>query len=250
MKSVYSVKSTQLTAYATLRPVRWMDIGGEIGWMNPEAEHVEGGLLNGVLDKRTFVPTEASLTVDTRDFPEHPTRGIVLRGVGARYQDRTHGTQSFDRYEGEAAGFIPMAGSRVVFALHGWVVGSEPRDGGAVPFYLQPSLGGVTTLRSFTDYRFHDNSMLVTNASLRFALMTHLDLTVFADAGNVAAQTRDLNLDHQSYGAGIRLHTRRETFVMVDAATGSEGWKILFRLHDPIGLSRRTKRGPLAPFVP
>ena len=37
--SVYGIESTQLTAYATLRPFRWMDIGGQIGWMNPDSRH-------------------------------------------------------------------------------------------------------------------------------------------------------------------------------------------------------------------
>ena len=44
MLSVYGVKSTQLTAYATLRPFRWMAIGGQIGWTNPEVTHVAGAL--------------------------------------------------------------------------------------------------------------------------------------------------------------------------------------------------------------
>ena len=52
----------------------------------------------------------------------------------------------------------------MVIALHGWMVRSDTLDGQSVPFYLQPSLGGPTTLRSFTDYRFRDDNMLVANA--------------------------------------------------------------------------------------
>jgi outer membrane protein assembly factor BamA len=119
-----------------------------------------------------------------------------------------------------------------------------------VPFYLQPSLGGLNTLRSYTDYRFHDDHMLVANAEMRFALMTHLDLAVFADAGNVAARRGDLDLAKRSYGGGFRLHTRRETFAMADFANGTEGWRILFRLKDPLALSRLNKKSTLVPFVP
>jgi hypothetical protein len=250
LRSFYSVESNQFSAYASLRPSRWMHIDGQLGWMNPEVGHVRGSLLAGVSEKRTFVPVEASFTIDTRDFPGHPTSGIVLRAVGARYDDRSDGTQSFDQYEGEAAGFLPLGGGRVVLAVHGWVVGTEPRNGQTVPFYLQPSLGGSNTLRGFTDYRFHDNSMLAANAEMRIALMTHLDLAVFADAGNVAARTRDLDLARKSFGAGFRLHTRRETFAMIDAAHGDEGWRFLLRLHDPLRLARLSKRTTLVPFVP
>ena len=80
--------------------------------------------------------------------------------------------------------------------------------------------------------------------------MTHLDFAMFADAGNVAKNVDDLNLDKQGFGAGFRLHTRRDTFAMVDAANGDEGWKVLFRLRDPLQLWRLTRKTTLVPFVP
>ena len=248
MLSIYGIKSSQFTGYATLRPFRWMGIGAQIGWTNPQVSHVSGPM--GATEKHTFVPTEVSLTIDTRDYPGHPTSGVMLRGAGANYDDRTTGLNTFRRYEGEAASFVPIGGGRVVLAMHGWLVRSETRDGHSVPFYLQPSLGGIDTLRSFTDYRFRDNNMLVGNAEVRVALMTHLDLAVFADAGNVAARPENLDLAKRSYGGGFRLHTRRETFAMVDAATGDEGWIVSFRLKDPLGFGRIARRALLVPFVP
>lgn len=248
--SHYSITSTQVTAYATLRPFRWMDVNGQIGWMNPRSRYVDGHLLRGLNDERTFVPSEVSMTIDTRDFPGHPTSGVVLRGVGARYDDRTSGENTFNRYEGEAAAFVPIAGGRIVLALHGWAIRSDVEAGRSVPFYLQPGIGGANSLRSFTDYRFRDDNMLLANAEVRLALMTHLDVALFADAGNVAAHSRDLNLEKRSYGAGFRLHTRRETFAMVDIARGDEGWTYLFRLKDPLALTRITKKNTLVPFAP
>lgn len=249
-RSEFSVESNQFGAYAAVRPFRWMDIGGAIGWMNPEVEYKDGPLLNGLADKRTLVPIEASLTIDTRDFPGHPTQGVIVRGAGTHYSDRTDGSNTFNRYDAEAAGFLPLAGSRVVFAVHGLMVQTETEEGRAVPVYLQPSLGGANTLRSFGDFRFRDNHLLLATAEMRLALMTHMDFAMFADAGNVAAASRDLNLDKRSYGAGLRLHTRRETFAMLDVARGTEGWRFLFRLNDPLQLSRMTKKSTFVPFVP
>jgi hypothetical protein len=249
ISGTYSVESTQLTAYATLRPVRWMGIGAQVGWANPEAVGVTG-VLEGSGEKRTFMPTELSLTIDTRDFPGHPTSGIVLRGVGANYDDRTTGLNSFKRYEAEAAGFLPMAGSRVVLGLHGWMVRSDVEAGRSVPYYLQPSLGGVNTLRSYADYRFHDNNMLLATAEVRVALMTHLDFAMFVDAGNVAARAGDLDLARRSYGGGFRLHTRRDSFATMDVANGDEGWRVLFRLKDPLLFGRLTRKSTVVPFVP
>lgn len=249
-RSAYAVESNQFGAYATLRPFRWMDIAGEVGWMNPEAEYTEGPLLGGLVDKRTLVPTEVSLTVDTRDFPGHPTRGVILRGAATHYNDRTDGAHTFNRYDAEAAGFLPLAGSRIVLAVHGLMVQTSADAGRSVPFYLQPTLGGANTLRSFGDFRFRDDNLLLATAEVRLALMTHLDLAVFADAGDVARSAGDLDLDKRSYGTGLRLHTRRDTFAMVDVAKGAEGWRFLFRLKDPLHLSRLTKKSTFVPFVP
>jgi hypothetical protein len=96
------------------------------------------------------------------------------------------------------------------------------------------------------DRRFQDDSMAVARAELRFALTTHLDFALLADAGGVGARARDLHLDKQSFGAGFRLHTRRETFVTVDAAHGDEGWRVLFRMYDPLLLPRLARRTTLA----
>jgi outer membrane protein assembly factor BamA len=112
---------------------------------------------------------------------------------------------------------------------------------------LLPTLGGANSLRSFSDYRFRDRSLLLANAELRLALMTHMDLALFADAGNVAPRFEDLNLDKQSFGAGLRFHTRRITFARVDVANGAEGWRFLFRLTDPLAFSRLERRATVVP---
>lgn len=249
-RNEYGVKTAQAEAYATLRPVPWLALGGSLGWMNPEVRQQTGSPDLGLADERTFVPAEVSLTIDARDFPGHPTRGVLVRAAGARFEDRDGGAYTFQRYEGEAAAFVPIAGARVVLALHGWLVATETEDGRSVPFYLLPSLGGVHSLRSYANYRFHDRNMVVGNAEVRLKLTTHMDLAMFADAGNVARERRDLDFAKRSYGAGIRLHTRRETFALVDVATGDEGWQVMFRLHDPLRLTRLTRRAMFTPFVP
>lgn len=264
-RSEYRVKSTNLVGYATVRPVQWVGIGAEIGWLQPSIGSRAGtfkrdrpdaqdvfpqNIVFGLTDQPTFVHTELSVTGDTRDYPGHPTRGGLYRAATTNYSDRDTGLFSFRRYEAEAAQFVPFAGSRVVLALHGWLVASDTSEGRFVPFYLQPSLGGQNTLRSYDDYRFHDTHMVVFNAETRVAMMTHVDAAVFLDAGNVAARFGDLNLDRTSYGAGLRLHSRRQTFARLDVARGGEGWRMVFRLTDPLNLGRLMRRTAAIPFVP
>jgi outer membrane protein assembly factor BamA len=118
-----------------------------------------------------------------------------------------------------------------------------------VPFYLQPALGGHNSLRGYADYRFHDRNMLLVSVEARVAMMTHVDAAVFLDAGNVAARVAGLDLGKRSYGAGLRLHSRRMTFARIDVARSDEGWRFLLRLDDPLNLARLARRTAPAPFV-
>ncbi len=245
--SEYRLKSRQLAGYVTLRPAQWLALNADTSWLRASTpfESDFGALLSD--NARSFVTQGVSLTADGRDFPEHPTRGALGRIGVVRYDDRDGGFFTFKQYESEAAAFVPIAGPRVVLALRGMAVASKD---GNVPLYFQPSLGGATSLRSYADYRFHDRNLALANAEVRLALMTHADLALFADAGNVAPRFGDLNFDKRSYGAGLRLHTRRLTFATVDVARGDEGWRFLFRLNDPLRLLRASRRVVAVPFVP
>ena len=71
--------------------------------------------------------------------------------------------------------------------MRAWLAASDTDAGQAVPFYLEPSLGGHNSLRGYDDYRFHDRDLLLVNVETRVALMTHVDAALFLDAGNVAS---------------------------------------------------------------
>jgi len=242
----YHLRSQNLVGYLTVRPRKWLGIGAEIGWLEPSIRESTFAVAN----QPTFVHTEASVTADTRDFPGHPTRGSLVRAAASNFSDHDSGVFSFNRYEAEAAHFLPFAASRFVVAVHGWLVASDTTEGRFVPFYLQPSLGGHNSLRGYADYRFHDRNMLVLNAEARVPMTTHVDAAVFVDAGNVAARVGDLDFEKRSYGAGLRLHTRRQTFARFDVARSGEGWQFVFRLSDPLNLARLSRRTAPVPFVP
>jgi outer membrane protein assembly factor BamA len=134
--------------------------------------------------------------------------------------------------------------------MHAWTVFSDTSGDRQIPVYLLPSLGGSTTLRSFSDYRFHDRHFVLVSAESRWALFDHVDVALFADAGSVAPRVRDLGLGEQSYGAGLRAHVRSTTIARVDVAHGREGWRLLLRLNEPFRLNRLARRMAAVPFVP
>ena len=265
-RSEYRMKSTDVVGYATVRPIRTVSIVGRLGGLQRPTLLPPGGTFergnpytqavfpdNPVfarVEQPGYLHGEASISSDTRNLRGHPSSGGLYRAAWSSYADRDSGAFSFRRYEAEAAQFIPLPGHRVVLAVHGWVVGSETGAGEQVPFYLMPTLGGGNTLRSYADYRLHDRNLLLITAESRVALMTHVDLALFVDAGNVAPRVSALNLDKRSYGLGFRLHSGRATFARVDLAHGAEGWRFLLRTTDPLDLSRLSRRTAAAPFVP
>lgn len=265
-RSEYRLQSTNVVGYGVVRPVEWLAITGRIGWLvGPSLDTPTGSFQRDnpytgdvfpedpvfqLVDQPDYLHGEASVTADTRNQKGYPTRGGLYRAGWFAFADRDSGLFSFDRYEAEAAQFFPLAARRLVFALHGWFVGTQTDEGRMVPFYLLPSLGGSSTLRAYGNYRFHDRNLIDVNAETRVALWEHLDAAVFLDAGNVAPRVRDLNFDRTSYGFGLRVHTERTTFVRLDVANGSEGWHVLFRTTDPFRFSRLNRRTAAIPFVP
>src|SRR5688500_16559826 len=117
----YRLRSTNLVGYATVRPVRWLDIGTHVGWLKPSVRAPAGSFRSNRPDARAlfpadpvfarahqpaFVHSEASVTADTRDYPGHPNSGGLMRAAAANYSDRDGGAFGFRRYEAEAAGFV------------------------------------------------------------------------------------------------------------------------------------------------
>lgn len=265
-RTEYRLRSQNVVGYGTVRPSPWLSFRASAGWLGAPGLESPGGhfmrALPSTLDLYADSPTvargaqpaflhgELAAEADTRDSRQHPVRGGLYRGSWATYRDRTGGTFTFQRYEAEGVHFVPLSADRVVLAVHGWTVMTGAGDGRTVPFYLQPSLGGHNTLRGFANYRFHDRHLALVNVEARVAVFTHLDAAVFADAGNVAGRVRDLNLDRTSLGGGLRLHTSESTFARLDLAHGSEGWSLVFRLHDPLRLARTAVRTAAVPFVP
>jgi hypothetical protein len=265
-RSDYRLKSVDVIGFATYRPVNKLALEARIGRVTrPTISSSAGPFDRGYPDasetfaeepgfererQPPFVHGDLSATLDTRDSPGHPTDGGLYRTAASLYSDRDSGRYSFRRYELEALHFVSLSPARWTLAFHGWTVMTDTSGSALIPSYLLPSLGGSTTLRSFSDYRFHDRHLLLVSAESRWALFEHVDVALFADAGSVAPKVRDFTLKEASYGAGLRVHLNSSTFARFDVAHGREGWRLLVRLNEPFRLSRLARRTAAIPFVP
>ena len=265
-RSQYRLKTTDIVGYGSYRPVRWLTLSAQGGRLDSPTLAAPTGPFDGdypdarivfaddptfALERQpSFAHGRLSITADTRDYPDHPSRGGVYRAAATRFHDLDSSTFSFTRYEAEGAQFVPVLYDGLVFAFHGWTALSHTADGQTVPAYLMPSLGGSSTLRAYSTYRFHDRHLMIATAEARLALTMHIDTAVFVDAGSVAPRVGDLRLGNASYGLGLRVHTHKRTTMRVDAAHGREGWRISFSLNDPFRLRRLTQPMAAVPFVP
>jgi hypothetical protein len=263
--SDYRIQATSAVGYASWQLRRSLALSAHVGAMTRPALSASAGTFDrghpdtlqlhaagpaaALSAQPRFVYAGLEILSDTRDQPGYPVRGAALRAAWSTYHDRPNAALGFTRVEAEAAYFLPLFG-RGVMATRAWGVFSHTRDGHVVPFYFLPALGGHNTLRGYADYRFHDRHMVVVNLETRWALFTAVDLAGFFDAGNVAARVGDLNLDRTSVGVGLRLHTRTTTIARLDMAHSREGWRLMFKLSDPLRIGRGNKRRAPHPFVP
>jgi len=265
-RSQYRLQTHDIVGYATVTTNDWLSISGKAGWLGHPKLMEPGGTFQRDLpstrdafpqdpaaslsQQPAFLHSEASIAADTRDHRGHPMRGSLYRAALTNYWDRTDGVFTFHTWEAEALHYVPLADAKVVLVFHGWTVASNPSVEHEVPFYLLPAIGGSRTLRDYHDFQFHDNNALVLNAESRFALYTHLDAALFADAGNVGHHFGDLNIDKRSYGAGVRLHNQTTTLARIDVAHGTQGWRINVATSEPMRLPRVRRNVAMIPFTP
>jgi hypothetical protein len=265
-RSEYRQKALNVVGYTGVKPLSWLSFIGRLGWLSSPELSAPGGSFGRdnpptyelfpddpvyqIGEQPDFLYGQVMAVADTRDHRGYPSRGGMYRGSWGRFSDRVLESFSFDRYEAEAAHFMPFADDNVVVVLRGLLIGTGSDAGQHVPFYLMPSLGGATTLRGYSNYRFHDRNVAVVNAETRLAIWQHLDAAVFFDAGNVAPKFDELDLEKTSYGVGVRLHSATTNFARVDLAHSRDGWNFLFQVNDPFRFARLTKRTAPTPFVP
>lgn len=132
------------------------------------------------------------------------------------FQDTDTGHYSFRRLDADFKHqFFPERenGHRrldSVFVAEARIAASSVSSGGAVPFYLQETLGGsdidnIPTLRAFKDYRFRAPNLILFQGEFDRRIYGPLGALVFYDAGQVALQSDSLDFSNfrQGFGGGL-----------------------------------------------
>jgi hypothetical protein len=143
----------------------------------------------------------------------------------SRYQSQQAGSPSFTRAETTAEHTHLFLNQQRAIVLRGHAVLSIPETGTAVPFYLQPELGGPDELRGFAGRRFYDNNLVSATAEYQWQIFSGVRLALFADAGKVFPQWDQWSFGgmETSYGMGVRFGAAGLGSGRFDVAFSREG---------------------------
>jgi outer membrane translocation and assembly module TamA len=106
---------------------------------------------------------------------------------------------------------------------------TRPDAGDAVPVMLSPFLGSGSTLRGYANRRFTDRNRVLLTGEYRWRPSRYLDMALFMDAGQVAADRRDFATSQfdVAWGVGARFHGPNFNALRLDVARGREGLRIV-----------------------
>jgi outer membrane protein assembly factor BamA len=245
-RSAFLLEDTSFRAMGGFRPTRNLSVGAfgrylmvNIGPSDDPEIGPAHTIYNefstpGLHRQSDFAESGAFLAYDWRDNPGGPRKGGNYRAQYSTYSDILGNGFAFSRGELEVQQYIPFLNERRVIALRGRLIAADPHGGNRVPFYLQPTLGGSEELRGFRSFRFYDNASLSFTGEYRWEVFSGLDMALFADAGRVFPDWRDIKLNdlETAYGFGFRFNVRNNVFLRIDTGFSREGFHLWFKFRN------------------
>lgn len=203
--------------------------GPGTGAAPPVDERYTPETLPGLGASPKYLHSQGTVAIDTRAFPGYARRGGFY---GVTYHDfhDQRGQSGFRQTDVELIQHVPILREAWVLSLRGRVQLAEAAGGEAVPYFMLPALGGGSSLRGFSSWRFRDLNSLLLQAEWRVVASRFLDLALFYDAGRVAARRGDLTDGplKSDYGIGFRLHGLAVTPLRIELAKSNEGLGLVF----------------------
>jgi hypothetical protein len=190
----------------------------------PSVEEVyTPAMLPGLGAKINYLHTQGTVGLDWRTSPGYSRRGVYFGVTGHDYRD-SDDDFGFQTVEYDAVQHLPILRETWVLSFHERVQTAFDKDNQQIPFFMLPALGGGSSLRGYSSWRFRDMNSLLLQAEWRIMVNRYLDMAFFYDAGKVAAKSSDLDFDHlkDNWGFGLRFHGPFSTPLRVELAHSRE----------------------------
>jgi hypothetical protein len=238
-RTSFRLSQTYGAVTAAIRPNGWTRLHGELAYEDYQTDEGRGrqpsiesiytpATAPGLFADPTYLRAEATAAIDWRTSPEYSRKGGFYGVTLASFSDRDE-TYSFQRLDGEVIQHVPLLRETWVISLRGRVQ-TTLDDDDVVPYFLLPRLGSGRTLRGYPSGRFRDRHNLLTSAEFRWVpSRLALDMAVFYDAGKVTRRREDLDFRDlaSDWGIGARFHGPTATVLRLEAARGSDGWRLV-----------------------
>ena len=138
-------------------------------------------------------------------------------------------------YEWRLEGRVPVVAQRsglvgqFTLNLNHENSGSDP-----IPFFMQPHIGGSSTLRGFALDRFYGKNLILMSLEYRYSIHPNFQTYILHDAGQIFDRTGELTWFnwHRNYGLGVRLHSNYRTIVRLEYGHSREGFDIHLTFGD------------------
>jgi hypothetical protein len=242
----YSFDQPYGSARLEVRPTRkLLVVGGGLeystwdqgpgGGSEPSVEEVyTPETLPGLGATPTYLHLQGFTALDWRTSPGYSRHGGAY-GVTVHTFVDDDSEFGFRQVDYDAVQHVPILRDAWILSLHGRIE-TTFRDGDQeVPFFMLPALGGGSTLRGFSSWRFRDRHSLLLQAEWRVLVNRFLDMAVFYDAGKVMSRTKEVSLDglKDDYGIGFRFHGPLATPLRIELAKSNEGLTLVFSSKAP-----------------
>ena len=236
----FRMKQFYVASHLSWRPVRPLVIGGGLAIEDYTIEEGKGNAPSiedvftpdtapGLGVNPTYVHGFASAGIDSRPAADYARTGGLYEVAFHNYADGD-GTYSFDRVDVQAVQHVPLLRENWVLSFRGRMQ-STLGDGDRVPYFLLPSLGSGSTLRAYSSWRFRDRHSVLASGEFRWIPnRLGLDMAIFYDAGQVAAEPNDFQMRRlkTDVGFGVRFHGPFTTPLRIELARGREGVNLVF----------------------
>jgi hypothetical protein len=235
-ESFYAQETTRLLSELSLKPSRYVELAGNVGWLQAGTTSGErAASLETVFDpaglpgfgsgNTEYMVYGGKSIFNLWDRWDWPPLGLRLTIEGWRYDDWDQSLYDSVKFVGQLEAQLPIGYRNRRLALRFRTAHMHADSGNDVPFYLMETIGGAKTLRGYSEYRFRERRNLLMTAEYRWEVWPYLDFAFFGDAGKVFADRGDFDMSdlHYGYGWGFRIRAPGPVILNVDLARSKEG---------------------------
>jgi len=235
----YDFNPVELSTNVTIKPMRHVFVTGSYAYLpldtDRETPQFAPADAPGLDQELTFHTTRATIAYDWRPAPGYSTRGGFYRASFERNFESGGQPYSFNLQEYEVVQQLPLVREQFVLAAHALVTLTQADAGHEVPVMMAPFLGSGSTLRAFANRRFTDRNRVLFTGEYRWRPSRYVDMAIFMDAGQVAADRHQFDTSQfdVDWGIGARFHGPNFNALRLEFSSGREGFRLTFAGSQP-----------------